>query len=843
MKLLYTALACLISVSLSAQEQPYCNDTENTVQAYVQIWASGDFDIWSSQHLSVVHESGLTFFNGEVGQWNINTTWCMPYGNYTITLSSSPGQSCGWSGFPIVFFICGMEDEISYSSWDCDNAPPEIYSLFISEDIGCYGCTNTSACNYEDAAIDDDSCILVGDPCDDGNPNTVQDDYSTNCECIGEAIVYGCTNPNACNFNWQANQDDQSCYFPGESCGNGEEIYAWNIDECECVDEDFGSVETCLEVTAGEDWLYTYNSPGSSHGYHVEETSDGNFIMTGNEYINTSLNTQIILQKVDPDGNLMWSNSFGGSGWDEGQDVKETNQGGFVVVGGYNGVYNTDIFLLITNEFGEQLSFQTFGGSDLENGYSVDICDDGGYILCGYTRSYAGENQVNVPYVIKLGGETTWYKAFGSYTQGVADLIRQTNDGGYVCLMGGKIVKLNADGDIVWTNEDFWGLGGTGWASVNSFIELENGDLVFNGSQLSNSNNEITNPIISWVCKTDSYGEQILAKTYQESVCKGWIEETNDGGFVICNDYINNGASSVTKTDSFGNFLWSEAFDDGAYNKIKQTSDDGFILVGFNNSGGQRAGLMRLGIQGCTDPAACNYEPYAIENDNSCINPGESCNDGDWLTMDDVYVSCDDGNCYCQGVVIVNGCNDMLACNYNVNANQNDGSCYFIGDECDDFDPFTGNDVYNESCECDGETLQSGCTSELACNYDPEAEMEDWSCLFIGESCDDEDPNTINDAIQEDCECVGIINSTVDELEALSVLIYPNPASNNLTIDLGDLTGLNTTIKLYDSSSKLVFEKQSTSTLFIDVSVYAKGLYTLELSTSDKVLRSQVVIE
>jgi len=75
------------------------------------------------------------------------------------------------------------------------------------------------------------------------------------------------------------------------------------------------------------------------------------------------------------------------------------------------------------------------------------------------------------------------------------------------------------------------------------------------------------------------------------------------------------------------------------------------------------------------------------------------------------------------------------------------------------------------------------------------------------------------------------------------VLIYPNPASNNLTIDLGDLTGLNTTIKLYDSSSKLVFEKQSSSTLLIDVSDYAKGLYTLELSNTDKVYRSQVVIE
>ena len=75
------------------------------------------------------------------------------------------------------------------------------------------------------------------------------------------------------------------------------------------------------------------------------------------------------------------------------------------------------------------------------------------------------------------------------------------------------------------------------------------------------------------------------------------------------------------------------------------------------------------------------------------------------------------------------------------------------------------------------------------------------------------------------------------------MLVYPNPVSNNLTVDLGDLNGVNTTIKLYDSSSKLVFEKQSSATLLIDVSSYAKGLYTLELSTSDKVLRSQVVIK
>ena len=82
-----------------------------------------------------------------------------------------------------------------------------------------------------------------------------------------------------------------------------------------------------------------------------------------------------------------------------------------------------------------------------------------------------------------------------------------------------------------------------------------------------------------------------------------------------------------------------------------------------------------------------------------------------------------------------------------------------------------------------------------------------------------------------------------DKHEPLSVLIYPNPASNNLTVDLGDLNGINTTIKLYDASSKLVFEKQSSSTLMIDVSGFAKGMYSLELTTEDQVLRSQVIFE
>ena len=93
-----------------------------------------------------------------------------------------------------------------------------------------------------------------------------------------------------------------------------------------------------------------------------------------------------------------------------------------------------------------------------------------------------------------------------------------------------------------------------------------------------------------------------------------------------------------------------------------------------------------------------------------------------------------------------------------------------------------------------------------------------------------------------DESCDGTLSNS--ETHSSSVLIYPNPtSSNNLTVDLGDLNGLNTTIKLYDSSSKLVFEKASTSTVIIDVSGLAKGMYSVEISSNEQVLRSQVIID
>lgn len=247
------------------------------------------------------------------------------------------------------------------------------------------------------------------------------------------------------------------------------------------------------------------------------------------------------------------------------------------------------------------------------------------------------------------------------------------------------------------------------------------------------------------------------------------------------------------------------------------------------------------GVPGCTDMQACNYNQEANFNDGSCLYAGDACDDGNEFTENDTYTT--DCNCVGEEIEIVPGCTYETACNYNPDANQNDMSCLFPGDACDDNDVSTGNDAYNDECECVGEVLQGGCTYEAACNYDPEAEFDNNTCLFIGDPCDDDDPDTYDDVIQEDCECAGTPSTSVDELEALSVLIYPNPASNNLHVDLGDLEGEDVRIQLYDSSGKLVFEELRNSSVAIDVSTYASGLYSIIVLTSDVELKRQVVIE
>ena len=180
--------------------------------------------------------------------------------------------------------------------------------------------------------------------------------------------------------------------------------------------------------------------------------------------------------------------------------------------------------------------------------------------------------------------------------------------------------------------------------------------------------------------------------------------------------------------------------------------------------------LLALGCakeEGCTDIAACNFSLTAEADDGTCFYQGDECDDGDDNTSNDTVSD----SCICEGVEgggggnggggngegggDVNGCTDSAACNFDSSATSDDGSCVFEGDSCNDGNSNTINDVI-VNCECVGEALTMGCTDPTACNYNSSATSNDGSCVYPGDPCNDGNANTLNDAYNSDCDCVGV---------------------------------------------------------------------------------------
>ncbi|MDB0025144.1 hypothetical protein N9D95_01195, partial [Flavobacteriales bacterium] len=129
------------------------------------------------------------------------------------------------------------------------------------------------------------------------------------------------------------------------------------------------------------------------------------------------------------------------------------------------------------------------------------------------------------------------------------------------------------------------------------------------------------------------------------------------------------------------------------------------------------------GCFGCVTPSACNYDDNALYPDGSCdfAASGQDCN-GNCLVDSD-------GDSVCDASEVV-GCTDPEAMNYNADATDEGGTCQFASAGCTNqtacnFD-FTAQD---DDGSCDFESC-TGCIVSWACNYDEDATLSDGLCIF-----------------------------------------------------------------------------------------------------------------
>jgi hypothetical protein len=349
-------------------------------------------------------------------------------------------------------------------------------------------------------------------------------------------------------------------------------------------------------------WMKTYGGANNEEGRSVLQTSDGGYIVAGMTNSFGAGDYDVYLVKTNANGDVIWTRTYGGANFDDAWEIQPTLDGGYIIVGSTEsfGLGQSDVYLIKIDADGNIVWTRTYGGDSTDIGYSVKQTSDGGYIIAGQSNSFRSGDSILFPndmYLIKTNsqGDTIWTKTWGyGYSNEVALSVLQTSDNKYIVTGYANgmaisavyicIVKFDANGDTLWRK--FYGDHSASYSVQPTF---DGGYIIAGWSWVCGPES-----VAVWLLKTDANGDTIWTKLYrgQSHNYAYSVQQTIDKGFIIAGWtyylYPNNDVYLI-KTNADGDSLWTKTFgganDDRGYS-VQKTSDGGYIVAGYTYSFG-----------------------------------------------------------------------------------------------------------------------------------------------------------------------------------------------------------------------------------------------------------------
>ena len=125
----------------------------------------------------------------------------------------------------------------------------------------------------------------------------------------------------------------------------------------------------------------------------IQQTSDGGYIITGYRWDHDKESSDFLLMKTDFEGNMLWNKTFGGTENEHSYSVAQTTDGGYIIAGetwSY-GAGKNDLWLVKTDPQGNMLWHNSFGGPHCDKASFVRQTFDNGYIIAGEKDSACGD--------------------------------------------------------------------------------------------------------------------------------------------------------------------------------------------------------------------------------------------------------------------------------------------------------------------------------------------------------------------------------------------------------------------------------------------------------------------
>jgi len=314
-----------------------------------------------------------------------------------------------------------------------------------------------------------------------------------------------------------------------------------------------------------EEWNRTFGGSSSDVGTYCQRTPDGGYIITGytSSYgadapfswlIKVQHRGDLWLIKTDGQGNREWDRTYGGLGKDLGFYVQQTEDDGYLIVGGKKSFWiigNYDLWVIKTDAVGNVAWEKTYGMSGEDLGFAGQQTEDGGYIIVGYTSVSDGRKAR----IIKVD----------SQGNKIRDIVTGRVNSEAAC------IQLTGDGGCIIT----------GYTKPSEAAQED-----------------------VWLIKTDSNGTMQWQKTFGGSNRDVGIsvEPTGDGGYIVTGftESFGGGMGDVwlIKTDAFGGEEWNRTFGGGDFESgesVQPTEDGGHIIAGYKAIPAEnRSGYSRL---------------------------------------------------------------------------------------------------------------------------------------------------------------------------------------------------------------------------------------------------------
>jgi gliding motility-associated-like protein len=174
----------------------------------------------------------------------------------------------------------------------------------------------------------------------------------------------------------------------------------------------------------------------------ADYTSDGGIIMAGGINVNNTQKMGII--KTDGNGNLLWGNLYYSGNTDWPLQIRQTTNSDLVVAGRSGNPalgYFWDISGVRLDANGNVIWSNFYGGADWDEGYSVTQATDGGFVFAVEPESFATQSE-SCLMKTDANGNLAWTKRFAATDGGFPSAVITAPDGGY--FMTGAIGSTNA---------------------------------------------------------------------------------------------------------------------------------------------------------------------------------------------------------------------------------------------------------------------------------------------------------------------------------------------------------------------------------------------------------------